>query len=119
MRPGARLAAAVATVVALACLPASAQEVVRFYSGNDLWSECTNNGDSQFGICLGYVMGITDVMSTGSAILGWRACLPLQVAATLAQDVVKQYLEQHPERRHYAAAGLVAEALAGAFPCKP
>jgi hypothetical protein len=70
VRPGAWLAAAVATAVALACPPASAQELRAFYSGNDLSSLCTSNGASEAGLCRGYVMGIADAMGTSSAILG-------------------------------------------------
>ena len=119
MRPGARLAAAVATAVALACLPASAQAQGAFYSGNQLWSRCSADNHYEMGVCMGFVMGVADAMAAGSAILGSRACLPQQSTGEQAQDVVMRYLEQHPEWRHQPAAGLVADALAEAFPCKP
>jgi Rap1a immunity proteins len=120
MRSGARLAAAVATAVTLACLPASAQEVSRFYSGNDLWSLCSGNSGIQSGLCMGYVRGIADAMMVQPpGVAGRRACFPEQVTAEQARDVVKRYLEQHPEVRHYSAASLAAEALAEAFPRKP
>jgi hypothetical protein len=117
VRPGTRFAAAVVTAVVLACPPASAQEGEgrAFYPGNDLWSACSVKS----GVCLGFVVGVADVMGTGSAILGRRACLPSPVAGGQAQDVVKRYLERHPEARHYAAVSLAAEALEEAFPCPP
>ena len=121
MRPGARLAAAVATAVALDCLPAAAQQEKgrTFYSGNDLWSHCSDKSAFSSGLCLGYVNGIADAMMTGSGILGRRACLPLPVTTEQAQAVVTRYLEQHPEARHHPAASSAAAALEEAFPCKP
>jgi Ssp1 endopeptidase immunity protein Rap1a len=110
---------AVATAVAFACVPAAAQEGAGFFTGNDLWSHCPDKSAFSSGICLGFVAGIADVMGTGSAILGSKACIPEHGTAAQARDVVKRFLEQHPERRLYFATGLVADALADAFPCKP
>ena len=119
MRPGARLAAATAAV-ALACLPASAQGARFFYTGNELWSLCSGKSDYASGVCIGFVAGVADTLAVGTGILGLgRACFPEQVTEGQARDVVKRYLEQHPERRHYTAANLVAEALVEAFPCPP
>jgi hypothetical protein len=123
MRPGARLAAAgCAAALALACLPASAQDLTgrAFYSGNDMWSLCASNDAFEAGLCRGFVVGVADVMGLRTAILGsGTACIPLPVNAGQATDVAKRFLEQHPESRHQAAAGLVAAALALAFPCPP
>ena len=111
---------ALATAVALACLPASAQEARALYSGNDLWSRCSGKGDLNIGLCGGFVVGITDaMMGSGGGISGRRACIPLSVLVEQITDVVKRYLEQHPEQRHYSAASLVAQALSETFPCKP
>jgi hypothetical protein len=87
--------------------------------GNDLWSVCSCKSAVQSGLCMGFVMGIADAMSTGNAILGTMMCLPEHVTGEQAQDVVKQFLEQHPERRHYTATTIAADALKEAFPCKP
>jgi hypothetical protein len=118
MRPGTRLLAAVATAVALACPPASAQEARTFYTGNNLLSLCTSNGVLETGVCRGFVGGIADAMAL-DPILGNRACIPVPVTLGQARDVVIRFLEQHPEARHYSAASIVALALAAAFPCKP
>jgi hypothetical protein len=80
---------------------------------------CTSYGDFQSGLCAGFVAGIADAaLGTSHGILGRRACLPEQVTGAQARDVVKQFLEQHPEARHYAAARLVLDALAEALPRK-
>ena len=44
-------------------------------------------------------------------------CIPNRVTDRQTTDVVVRYLKEHPEQRHYAAANLVAETLAEAFPC--
>jgi hypothetical protein len=44
---------AIAAAVALACLPAAGRAA--FYSGNDLWAQCSGNNDFQAGLCLGFV----------------------------------------------------------------
>jgi hypothetical protein len=49
-------------------------------------------------------MGIADVLST-NAINGYRACLPKNVAAGQAKDVVKRFLALHPELRHLGQPG--------------
>ena len=120
MRPGARLTAAVATAVALACRPASAQEPRAFLTGNDLWSRCSGKSAFDAGFCMGYLGGIVDaMMGQPPGILGRTACFPEHVTAGQTRDVVMRYLEQHPDARHYSAASIAATALMEAFPCKP
>jgi hypothetical protein len=106
---------AMTTAVALACLPASAETATAFYSGNALWNECSGDNAFQSGLCMGFVAGISDAMSLAAI----KACFPPGVTVGQTADVVKRFLGQHPERRHEAAAGLVAQALSEAFPCKP
>jgi len=67
-----------------------------------------------------YVVGVWDAQSLYEAAIPHprRACPPPQsVTAQQLADVVKQYLENHPERRHYGASGSVMLALRDAFPC--
>jgi len=83
------------TAVALACLPASAETVTAFYSGNALWNECSGDNAFQSGLCMGFVAGISDAMS----IAAIKACFPPGVTVGQTADVVKRFLGQHPERR--------------------
>jgi len=46
-----------------------------------------------------------------------KICPSVGVSPDQVVDVVTQYLTTFPERRHYAAASLVADALAAKFPC--
>jgi hypothetical protein len=58
-------------------------------------------------------------MSAGDSVDGYTACFPPDFKDGQAKDAVKEFLTLHPEWRHHAAAGLVAEALSEAFPCLP
>ena len=109
---------AMATAVALAFLPASAQELRAFYTGNDLWSRCSGDNTYQSGLCQGFVTGIADAMGIAAVLGGRRACIPLAVTEGQTLDVVKRFLGQHPAERHEEAVSLVAQALSEAFPCK-
>jgi Rap1a immunity proteins len=82
--------------------------------GNDLFKFCSANPDLT---CLAYTVAIADALSAPNVINGYRACIPLSVTNGQVRDVVLLYMKQHPEKRHYGAAGLVAGALAEAFPC--
>ena len=122
MRSSARLVALAATALALACLPATARAV----TGNELWTYCavTDPGSQgfnhlYFGDCEGFMLAIADALTSPNGIYGFRACFPANSTRGQSMAVVRRYLEQHPEQRHYQAGSLVAAALAEAFPCKP
>ena len=87
-----------------------------YLTGDDLFDWC--RASSHDG-CWGYVSGIADAMSVAGAGLGRRACIPDSVRISQAADIVQRFLLGHPEQRHFAAPGLVARALADAFPCPP
>ena len=48
----------------------------------------------------------------------WRACIPIAVRSGQLEDIVKKFLTNKPEIRHFSAASLVGAAMANAFPCK-
>lgn len=94
-----------------------------FLTGNDLHEYCQ---DRAYGVaCIYYVQGIIDggvhLNRVGKnqliIISGFRHCSSDNVTGGQLRDVVKRYLEEHPERRHWAAANIVGEALEEAFPC--
>jgi len=90
-----------------------------FENGNDLYRYLTATATPLTLIGIAYIAGVADAGSSGIPMLGgWRFCLQLGITRTQLADVVKVWLEQHPEKRHYAAANLVAQAFEGAFPCK-
>lgn len=95
----------------LSTLPSNAA----FQDGNKLYEACQERPKD---FCLGYVMGITDVMQTGT-VNGFKACMPTNVTGNQVVDIVTAYLRKNPANRHYDAPGIVAIALGAAFPCPP
>lgn len=89
------------------------------YSGEQLFQDCTSTHPSHLPniACGGYAVGISDVLAGGNTVNGFKACPPASVTRGQVIKVVTAYLQQHPDGRHFAAAGLVANALADAFPC--
>jgi hypothetical protein len=71
--------------------------------------------------CPAYIAGISDAMSANNeGVAGWHVCFrSLNVTVQQLADVVKLWLQNHPEKRDLEAPGLVAEALEEAFPCNP
>jgi hypothetical protein len=112
-------AGAVVAAVMAASAGARAADVVNFLTGDRLYQQCSApKGDRAYGDCEGYVFAITDALvDGGNEIDGYRACIPYGVLEEQAIDVAQRFLAAHPESRHRGAAGLVAQALAEAFPC--
>jgi len=88
-----------------------------FDTGNTLYAECTKENPVAAGYCMGYVGGVADVMSDGTPISGWKACVPKNVTIAQIKDIVTRWLANTPQDRHYSADSLVAAALEKAFPC--
>jgi hypothetical protein len=103
----------------LACAHAApvAESAAVFDTGNSLYEYLTANNATARAHAAGYIAGVADVGSMGK-VFGWSFCLPRRTTKDQITDVVKQWLDQHPEKRHVGAVGLVSEALAGAFPCR-
>jgi hypothetical protein len=90
-------------------------------TGNDLLERCSASASAnpiQWGVCLGYVMAVADLLGQGRPVSGVRACVSADVTSGQLMDVVRQWLERNPARRHINGAALVAVALQQAFPCK-
>ena len=96
-------------------------------SGNDLSRWCTTNANRerigdfamQAGGCFGYLNSVIDILTSGNAINGKKACISRNADTGQIVDLFKNYIRDHPERRHLLAASLAAEAIALAFPCRP
>ena len=88
--------------------PPSAFAAKGFVTGNDLFSKCSVNSP----LCIGYVAGVSDIMSTNGDI-----CLPNDATVQQLVDIVVRYLSDHPERQHYSASSGSGIALMQAFPC--
>jgi len=92
-------------------------------SGNDLHKQLERPiGEAPYllGYGEGFVAGIADAL-TGIPKYNriGSFCIPQKgVEYGQVVDVVKKYLEDTPERRHFYAFVLVKEALQKSFPCK-
>jgi hypothetical protein len=114
-------------VTAIAFLPLQeAGAAILPISGNQLYNYCTatyaKTTTDQWlagGTCFGYVTAVVDALSPGNSVNGFKACVPVNADMNQIVDVVKNFIHDHPEKRHLVATGLVAEAFATAFPCRP
>ena len=106
--------------------PTQAQEMakaeaplgVAFLSGNELYNECTGSDGVALSFCVGYIIGVADVLFQNE-INKYTACAPPPPSLTQGQvrDVVIAWLRNNPTSRNFGAAGVVAHALSEAFPC--
>jgi hypothetical protein len=120
-------------VIVVATLP-SAPTLGQLMTGDKLMRQCLdNNGTpspgereldiwlkgSAFGYCFGYVEGVVDAMGQGRDLVGGRTyCVPAGITLAQFQEITIQYLREHPTLRNYSAAGIIAEAIEKAFPCR-
>ncbi len=86
----------------------------RMQADNRVLERKANGGDGiDSGYVLGYIMGVTDTLLSLKVL-----CLPESVKKGQIVDVVKKYLKDHLEQRHYSGVDLVAEALTPTSSCK-
>ena len=93
-----------------------------FISGNDLHEWLSGDETSRAWGQI-YVMGVADghqaiVNQTRPKAGKPDFCLVAGVEDKQLGDVVREYLQKHPETRHRSAGRLVIGALFAAFPCK-
>ena len=107
----------VGLVIALYATRAGAE-----FSANQLYTIC-RVPQSEF--CLGYVVGVTDmlrlaqpILETSVGHLAPRYCAPDSVTKGQLVDVVTVFLRDRAEHRHEPALELVLAALASKFPCE-
>lgn len=111
----------VLTIAMLIAIGAAAPARAQYFDGNTLHFRCQQERETamvRWTDCLGYVSGVADVMSGRNAINGVQACIPRGTSRNQLKDVVVDWLRRHPEHRHHNAGGLVAAALAEAYPCR-
>jgi hypothetical protein len=86
-------------------------------NGNLLHEYCSSDKDSFYrrAYCDGYAVGVTELANASS---GKAFCIPSEVTQGQVTDIVKRYLNAHPEQRHLDAWVLVLYALRESFPCR-
>ncbi len=115
-----------AAALTLAVTPAFAwppvQKTDAYFSGEKLFSACMDKTEAGQGVCLGYIIGVADLMSgltsKGITYNGYSACVGADVKSFTLRGVVTVFLAQHAkDRAKLTASSLVAAALDDAFPC--
>lgn len=98
--------------LALALAVASAPAHAEFYSGNDLYERIRSRDSIERLEAIMYIAGAAD------AHRGVISCPSPEVTLGQVLDLVRNYLERNPERRHHPGDWAVAAALRPVFPCK-
>lgn len=111
-------ATALFVVLAAALMPSDAP--AQFYTGNNLYSDCTEpRGTNLYyqrsARCISYVMGVADQWSLQREMSGGSSCIPSGVTTGQLRDIVTQYLTANPGNRHLSAAALVMLAISQSF----
>lgn len=112
-----------AVVVAVLFAPvksACAETVFAVVNGNELYSRCgTLSSGTAAPFCQGYVLGIIDYVNLIRSVNSKEHsyCAPDNVTLIQSVDIVRQYLEKHPENRNKPATMIVLSSLNAAFPC--
>ena len=89
-----------------------------FMRGNQLYNLCASDSKVDNAVCEGYIMAVNDSMFSGHLGSIFQLCYPPGVTPLQNRLVVVKYMKTIPEKLHFVADGVVAEALATAFRCK-
>ena len=92
--------------------PSFSQGAGAFADGGRIYSSCSSTDVMERSYCAGYVAAMTDAL-----VRIGHACVPAEVTAQQAVDVVMTYLRDHPEQRQYPAWFPGRTALGLRFPC--
>ena len=109
------MALAAAALTALV-VPVAAEEPEP-QRGTSLLDACRSNDLHSEGFCLGFILGAVDGHVWGRAERESVYCVPPDVTAAQAREMVVKALRDHPEKLHVPAAILVIDAFERAFPC--
>lgn len=100
-------------IVTAILLSFSAPSKAEFYTGNEMYGYCTSKKELLAGMCIGLAGGYFD-----GFIGAFRCNIPTEnVTIKQVQDIIMQYLTQHPELRHLQAVLLAYRSFVIAFDC--
>ena len=110
------------SVVTALMLVAPSRGYCNFYSGSELLEMCSASKDDAVyyqkqSECRGFIVGVADSARCTNPVNGYSWSSAEHVTQGQVVKVVVKWLNEHPEKLHFASAGLVANALEDAFPC--
>ncbi len=109
-----------AVAVVLANLPLGGETWPPYMSGEQLATACSSEKPAERGLCIGYILGVADVLGgPGAKVDGIHACLPGGETTDELVDKVLTFLKENPQLGDLKADGLVAYVLSLSFPCEP
>lgn len=106
------------TLILLIVSSVQASSSSSFLRANQLYSLCNSDIKSENAFCEGYIGGINDSLYSGHLGNIFKVCYPAGVTIQQLRLVLIQYFETIPDKLHYVADGVVAEALANTFQCQ-
>jgi hypothetical protein len=109
---------AIAALAVLLSSPAAA-DLITYQNADELLGKCGGETDYSNGMCLGYIIGVSDAVSAleQTGALPKLVCIPRGATIGQVHDVVVKYLSDNPDQHHYTASSTVWTALLKAFPC--
>ncbi|WP_282606863.1 Rap1a/Tai family immunity protein [Pelagibius sp. Alg239-R121] len=109
----------VAAAVLIANMPLSGETWPPYMTGERLLVACGSEDPAEKGLCIGYILGVADVLGgPGAKVDGIYACLPGGETTEELVELVKDYLAANRQLANLKADGLVAYALSLSFPCE-
>ena len=112
-----KLRGAMAVLVAgLLLMPGDKARAEYFETGRDLYKKCRDTGTASQVFCLGFIIGIADVMED-NPLDGRSACIPREASIQQVADVVIRFLEANPDIREFTGESLAVQALSERYPC--
>jgi hypothetical protein len=115
-----RAALAVGLALIAFALPRQVAAIQAFKNGLMIVQTCTTQTPSskiaafRAADCLGYIEGVVDQANSE----GLLSCMPHGMTAPQLELIVLTDLNAHPGNLHFAAPGLIIDAVAAAFSCR-
>jgi hypothetical protein len=101
----------ITSILMITSIAISSESMAAFVDGNKLKEYLSNTGSAS-DYAMGFIIGVADSHSDT------LVCPPIGVTVGQMVDVARKYLNENPDKLHYAAYTNVAIALMHAFPCK-
>jgi hypothetical protein len=106
-------------IAAMLLIGASHGAMAGFQTGNQLLTECESENYFEQGACHGYMEATADTWDTAALrqIFINDICYPEGVTVGQLLKIWVKYANEHPEKLHLEASGLVVNAYHEVFPC--